>query len=110
MSILPKPPAAAVSLTAFRELPDGSGRQYTESWFPGDPWRGCEHFIRMCGALGFLRESSPAHAYALLDVLDEDGEILATYDIPHADAFRFIYRKLHLRITKPPALKSGRNT
>jgi hypothetical protein len=92
---------------AYREF---CGRQYTESWLPGDPWRGCEHFTRMCGALGFLRESSPAHAYALLDVLDEDGEILATYDIPHAGAFRFIYRKLHLRNTKPPTLKSGRNT
>lgn len=104
MSTLPKPPAAAVSLTAFRELPSGGGCQYTESWFPGDPWRGCEHFIRTCGALGFLRESNPEHAYAVLDAIDEHGGILATYDIPHAQAFRFIYRKLHLRVAKPPTI------
>jgi hypothetical protein len=103
MSILPAPPADAVALTAFRELPDGRGRKYTEAWFPGNPWGGCEHFIRTCGALGFLRESSPAKAYALLDVADEDGEIVATYDVPHAQAWRFIYRKLHLRVAPMPA-------
>ena len=30
----------------------------------------------------------PAKAYALLDVVDEDGEIVATYDVPHAQAWR----------------------
>jgi hypothetical protein len=95
---VPEPLAAAVGLTAFRELPDGRGRQYTESWFSGDPWRGCEHFIRTCGALGFLRMNGSERVYALLDVLDEEGEVLATYDIPHAQAFKFIYRKLHLRV------------
>ena len=75
---------------------------------PGDPWRGREHFIRTCGALGFLRESTSEHAYALLDVLDEDGEVLATYDSPPARAFRFIYRKLHLRVAKSPAFESGK--
>lgn len=96
MSTVPKPPAAAVALTAFRELPGGRGRQYSEAWFPDNPWQGCEHFIRTCGALGFLRESSPT--YALLDAIGEDGEILATYDVPHARAFKFIYRKLQLRV------------
>jgi hypothetical protein len=94
------PPAGTVALAAFRELPDGRGRQYTESWFAGDPWRGCEHFIRMCGAIGLLLDSGPGHAYALLDVIDEDGGILATYDIPDARAFRFIYRKLRLRVAR----------
>jgi hypothetical protein len=107
MSRVPKPPAEAVALTAFRELPDGRGRKYTEAWFPSDPWRGCEHFIRTCGALGFLRESSPAKAYALLDVVDEDGEIVATYDVPHAQAWRFIYRKLQLRIAPLPPGHAG---
>lgn len=100
---LPPPPAGAVAMTAFRELPDGRARQYTEAWTPGNPWQGCEHFIRTCGALGFLRESKSGHAYAVLDAIDEDGGILATYDIPHAQAFRFIYRKLHLRVSETEA-------
>lgn len=95
---VPPPPEGAVMLTAFRELPGGRARQYSESWTPGSPWQGCEHFIRTCGALGFLRESESGHAYAVLDVIDEGGGILATYDVPHAEAFRFIYRKLRLRV------------
>jgi len=73
---------------------------YTERWTPGNPWQGCERFICMFGALGYLTGSSPEHAYALLDVISGDGDILATYDIPHASAFRFIYRKLNLRIAQ----------
>ncbi len=94
------PPADAVALTAFRELRDGRARQYTEAWSPGNPWSGCERFIRMCGALGYLRDSQPGHAYAVLDAVSKDGDILATYDIMHARAFRFIYRKLHLRVAE----------
>lgn len=97
---LPKPPADAVALTAFRELPDGRGRQYTEAWTEDNPWQGCEWFIRMCGKIGYLRESTPEHAYAVLDAVGEDGGILETYDIPSAQAFRFIYRKLHLRVAE----------
>lgn len=100
MSRVPPPPAGAVALTAFRELPDGRARQYTEAWPTGDPWQGCERFIRMCGAVGFLRKSAPEHAYAMLDAISEDGDILETYDIPDARAFRFIYRKLHLRVAE----------
>jgi hypothetical protein len=50
-----------------------------------------------------LRESSDEHAYALLDAITEEGDIVTTYDIAHAQAFRFIYRKLwklHLRVTE----------
>jgi hypothetical protein len=89
-----------VALTAFRELPDGRARQYTEAWTPANPWQGCERFIRMCGALGYLTESRPEHAYAVLDAISADGDILATYDVPHELAFRFIYRKLHLRVAE----------
>ena len=106
MSTLVKPPADAVALTVFRELPDGRARQYSENYTPGDPWRGCEWFIRMCGALGYLRDSTPDHAYAVLDAISEDGDILATYDIPHARAFRFIYRKLHLRVAETEGVRS----
>jgi hypothetical protein len=103
----PKPPVGAVALTAFRELPDGRARQYTESWTPANPWQGCEHFIRTCWALDFLRESTPEHAYALLDAIDEHGGILETYDIPNAQAFQFIYRKLHLRVAETEPGRGG---
>jgi hypothetical protein len=106
MSTVTKPPADAVALTVFRELPDGRARQYTESWTPDNPWRGCEWFIRMCGALGYLKDSTPEHAYAVLDVVGTDGDILETYDIPHARAFRFIYRKLHLRVVETEGVRS----
>ena len=100
MSRVSPPPPGAVALTAFRELPDGRGRQYTASWTPDNPWQGWEWFIRMCGHIGYLRDSDDQPCYALLDAVDEDGDILATYDIPHAEAFRFIYRKLHLRVAE----------
>lgn len=98
MGIAAKPPAGAVALTAFRELPDGRGRQYTATTFPANPWQGCEHFVRTCAAIGFVKDCTPEHAYAVLDAIDEDGEILATWDITSAQAFQFIYRKLHLRV------------
>ena len=107
MSRVPPPPADAVALTAFRELPDGRGRQYTESWTPGDPWQGCEHFIRMCAAVGFLIENAPGRVYAVLDAVNEEGDIVATYDIPTARAFRFIYRKLHLRVVDTDAAQKA---
>jgi hypothetical protein len=100
VSRVPPPPPGAVALTAFRELPDGRARQYSESWTPDNPWQGCERFIRTCGAVGFLKESTPEHAYAVLDAIDEHGGILATYDVPDARAFRFIYRKLRLRVAE----------
>lgn len=102
------PPSEAVALSAFRELPDGRARQYTESETPADPWRGCERFIRMCGAIGYLRDSEPGHAYAVLDAIGEDGDIVATYDIPNAAAFRFIYRKLGLRVAETDGARHDR--
>jgi hypothetical protein len=94
-----QPPPGTVALSAFRELPDGRGRQYGAVTFPRDPWRGCEHFVRMCGAVGFARDSAAGSAaYALLDAIGDDGAVLATWDIPTARAFRFVYRKLGLRV------------
>lgn len=93
-----KPPEGTVALTAFRELPDGSGRQYTATTFPRGPWAGCERFVRMCGAVGYVRDSEPGHGYAVLDAINDDGDILFTWDIMTAKAFRFVYRKLHLRV------------
>lgn len=93
-----QPPAGTVALTVFRELPDGSGRQYTATTWPRDPWQGCEHFVRTCAAVGFVRDSTPEHAYAVLDAINDDGDVLKTWDIMTAQAFRYIYRKLNLRV------------
>jgi hypothetical protein len=95
------PPAGTVALTACRDLPDGRTRQYTATTFPSDPWRGCERFVRMCGAISHARNcEAGSRAYALLDAINEEGDILETWDIPTAQAFRFIYRKLHLRVER----------
>lgn len=107
MSRVPPPPEGTVALSAFRELPDGRARQYSEAWPEENPWQACEHFIRMCGAIGYLRPSTPEHAYALLDAISEDGDILETYDIPTAKAFQFIYRKLHLRVVDTEAVQAA---
>lgn len=48
-----------------------------------------------------LANTSALGTYALLDVLDEDGEVVVTCDIPTAEAFRFIYLKLNLRVSTP---------
>src|SRR5580692_5895408 len=93
------PPAETVALTALRLLPNGGERQFTATTFPADPYRGCEHFVRMCGAIGAALDGAPGRPYALLDAIDDDGDILATWDVPTAQAFRFIYRKLRLRVT-----------
>jgi hypothetical protein len=99
MSLVTPPPAGTVALTAFRELPDGSGRQYTATTFPANPWQGCERFVRMCAFVGFVKDSKTAdHTYAVMDAINEDGDILMTWDVTSAKAFRFIYRKLHLRV------------
>ena len=87
----------AHALTVFRALPQG-GRAYTATTFPSDPWQGCEHFIRKCRALGYLTDRVAAASYAVLDVLDENGDIVQDYGIPDAAAFQWIKRKLDLRV------------
>lgn len=87
----------AVALTAFRELPDGRGCQYTAVTFPANPWQGCERTIRMGRAFGYVTAVTP-DCYAVLDVLDADGDLIQTFGIPHTRAFHWYYRKLHLRV------------
>ena len=97
---LRRPPAGAVGLSAVRALPDGSMRQYTAVEFTRG-WAGVEHFIRTLRACGFVRPSSADTkdtSYAVLDVLDADGDIIGDYDVPDARAFRYIKRKLKLSV------------
>lgn len=96
-SALCRPPSGAVGLSAIRGLPDGSMRQYNAVEFT-QGWYGVERFIRTLRAIGFVEPSSAAPSYAVLDVLDADGDIIGDYNIPHARAFRYVYRKLKLRV------------
>lgn len=96
------PPANARGLSAIRALKDGSMRQYSGVEWP--TWGGVEHFVRILYKLGFIRPSSTAtDGYAVLDVLDADGDIIFDYDVPNAVAFRYIKRKLNLRVEHVPA-------
>lgn len=91
-----RPPAAAVGLSAVRALPDGSMRQYSAVEYPR--WNGVEHFIRTLRAVGYVRPSSVKPSYAVLDVLDAEGDIIGDYDIPTAHAFAYVKRKLKLTV------------
>lgn len=88
----------AHALTAFRVLANGNGRQYSATTFPQNPWQGCERFIRMCRAVGWIpRPGAPAEdGYAVLDVIDADGDIIQDFPIRDAKAFQQIKRRLHL--------------
>jgi hypothetical protein len=88
-----RPEAAAI--TAFRVLRNGTGRQYTATTWLNDPWGGVEHAVRTGHKLGFLRPSStdPASGYAVLDVLDADGNIVQDFEIATARAFQWFKRR-----------------
>jgi hypothetical protein len=93
---VPPPPAEAFALSAFRALPSGVGRQYSATTFPQNPWQGCEHMIRTVAHLGMIRESTADDdGYAVLDVLNKDGDIIADYSIRDSRAFQYLKRKLH---------------
>jgi hypothetical protein len=87
----------AVALAAFRQLPDGPGPPIHRSTFPANPHQGCEHMIRMARAVGFVTDS--AHrAYAALDVLNANGDLIQTFGIPTTIAFQWWKRKLHWQV------------
>jgi hypothetical protein len=93
-----RPPATAVGVSAIRGLPNGAMRQYTEVYFTRG-WSGVEHLIRTLRACGLIRPPATAtDGYAVLDILDDDGDIVADYDLPTRRAFAYVYRTLHLRV------------
>lgn len=87
---------SAHALTVFRILPNGEGRAYTATTFPEGPWQGCEHFLRMCRKVGWL--GAVDGSYAVLDVLNENGDIVQDVGIRDASAFQQIKRRLNLRV------------
>jgi hypothetical protein len=92
-----QPPAGAVGLSAMRALRSGAARQYTAVEFERG-WNGVERFIRTLRAVGYVKPSSTEGCYAVLDVLDADGDIIGDYAIPTNRAFAFVKRKLNLRV------------
>ena len=89
-------PTSAHALSAFRMLPNGEGRAYTATTFPKNPWQGCERFLRMARKVGWIKCGEDG--YAVLDVLDENGDIVQDFSVVDARAFRQIARRLHLRV------------
>ncbi|MEV4212537.1 hypothetical protein [Micromonospora sp. NPDC049662] len=101
-SDLPNLHPEAVGLSAIRALPGGAMRQYSSVEFTRG-WSGVEHFLRQLRACGFVRPSnSDTSGYAVLDVLDAEGDIIQDYDLPTAIAFRYVKRKLNLIVVPEP--------
>jgi hypothetical protein len=92
-----KPPASAVGLSAIRGISGGRMRQYSSVEFTRG-WNGVEHFLRQLRAVGYVKPCKAGPSYAVLDVLDADGDIIGNYDIPTAAAFRYVKRKLKLTV------------
>ncbi|MFD1145938.1 hypothetical protein [Saccharothrix hoggarensis] len=106
-SPLPDVHADAVALTVFRALPDGeTGRQYTIA--EADSGRDAiVRSIRSAAAVGFIAAAGTTGAYAVLDVLNHDEDIVQDFAIPTRAAFEWWARKLHLSV-EPPAPWFGR--
>jgi hypothetical protein len=85
----------AHAITAFRALPNGAGRQYTGTTWLNDPWGGVEHAVRTGHKLGFLKASSAdqGSGYAVLDVLDQAGEVIQDFEITTARAFQWMKKR-----------------
>lgn len=90
---------SAHALSACRALPNGGCRQYTATTFPQDPWQGCERMVRTGQKLGLLKDSHTIDCpYAVLDVLNKNGDIVQDFAIPTAAAFQWFKRKLNLSV------------
>lgn len=87
----------AHALRLFRVLPNGEARSYTATTFPRNPYQGCERFVRMCCAFGYLA-GADSDSYGVLDVLNVDGDIIGDYGVPTARAFAWIKKKLGMAV------------
>lgn len=85
----------AAGFGALRILPDGRGRFYSYTLFERG-WSGADQFLRALKRFGFVRPEGDG--YAVLDVVDADGDIVQDYSVPSARAFKYIYRCLSLRV------------
>jgi hypothetical protein len=90
---------------AVRGLSSGGARDYTGVEFTLG-WSGADQFRRQLCAFGYVRNSSAEPSYGVLDVLDAHGDIVQDYDVPTANAFAYIKRKLRLRVESDDAAMS----
>lgn len=51
-------------------------RVYEATTFPGNPWAGCELYVRRCRAVGGLKDDG---SRIVLDVLDLNGDIVQDF-------------------------------
>lgn len=86
----------AHGLSAFRTLKNGKSRQYTAVAFKRG-WHGLERTLRMYRKLGWITESRRT-SYAILDVLNRDGDIIQDFGIPDWSSWHQIKRRLGLRV------------
>lgn len=94
---MPTIPDSAVAVSAFRALPDGSGRQYTIS----DPSRGRATIVKtamMARAVGYIAPPDSGTPYAVIDLLDAGNDIVGDIGVPNAAAWSWWHRKLHLTV------------
>lgn len=99
------PPAEAVALSAIRGLPNGAMRQYSAVEYPRG-WAGVEHDVRTFWALGFIAPSD-ADGYAVLDVLNAEGEEIADYTVRTREGFAYIKRRLGLTVVDTDAIAAA---
>jgi hypothetical protein len=92
---------AAHALSAFRVLPNEQTRQYSATTFPQNPWAGCERTIRMARAVGWIG-GDPKDCYAVLDVLDVNGDIIQDFPVPTSKAFAQLKKRLNLVVESEP--------
>jgi len=91
-------PAAAIGLSAFRVLKNGEGRQYSAAIF-----REPAGLRRELGKYAFFRwisDDQSRDAYAVLDVITSDCEVVHDFTITSPDAFRRIKKLLNLEVEK----------
>lgn len=95
-------PREARALRLFRALPNGEPRSYSATTFPRNPYAGCERTVRTCRAFGYLSDAT-ADAYGVLDVLNENGDIIADYAVTSAKEFAWIKKHLHMVVVDADA-------
>jgi hypothetical protein len=109
MTDTPKPAslvhADAVALTAMRPV-DGVARFYSIAEADSGR-RAIVALFRQAQACGFIKPSSTEPSYAVLDVLDANDDIVQDWNIPTATAWRWWYRKLHLRVDHGDVVTAG---